>query len=267
VRDEPPPPPGLVDQNVVDVADVLTTQRPHHRHLRGRERPPIGMPDPQPGRPLPRGQPRVGIVVERTLQRAVEQHEPALGVTGGHPGVQAVQQCLQERLVLLCPQGGRGDLTVRLGQPFGVQLGGDLGRGDGGEFLEQQQFVELPLPWLRVAGTERSQQGPVRPRQRISGIGDQPQVRDRQTAAQQGMQPGVRHHQGRTGIQDEPAERMRQRSVTDRRPRLRQPAGTQEPLPMGFEYGGQRDRHVQQACRHGGQPVQARRPAAGGRTA
>jgi hypothetical protein len=94
--------------------------------------------------------------------------------------------------------------------------------------------------------------------QREAGVRDDAQVVNGQVVAQPLVGAGIRHHQRRIAGHDVLAERVRQRGLPARGPRLGQPDLAGEHLPVRVDQRHQRDRGVGQLGRGPGQAVQGR---------
>jgi hypothetical protein len=148
----------------------------------------------------------------------------------------------------------RAKQPVRPLQPDRVDLDRDLGLHGSGQIAEQVDLGFRPCTRLPVDHREGAQNMAPARDQRDPRVRDHADLRDRQVVAHQRVLPRVLDDQPLARLDDVPAEGVRQRRLPPRRPRLRQPAGGREDLPLRLDQRHERDRRVEHPRGDPGQP-------------
>ena len=162
---------------------------------------------------------------------------------------------IQQGDAFLLPPLGGGRASLGLLKRL-LQL--DLGHHRGGQFANDGQFVGGPLVRLGVDGAERADGVAVGGGERHAGVGHDAEVGDGRVAGKRGVRAGIANDKGRGRGDDVAAERVGQRRLACRRPRLRQPDVTLEELARAVHQRHERYRHAQDAACQPGQAVEGR---------
>ena len=147
-------------------------------------------------------------------------------------------------------------LRDRLARSCQVFTEPDLRHDEGREIGEQQAIVRGPLAWFRVDGANRTQHVSVVAREGVAGVGRHAQFLHGGVFGEQRMPPGVFDEKRLAGSHDVLADRMRERDLAAREPRLREAEAALQELATFVDDRDERGWDAKHSQREARDPVE-----------
>jgi hypothetical protein len=182
------------------------------------------------------------------LRAHIEDRIRCLRAERIHHTGEAFQQRLQARLNI-----DQAPLQLAAGRHLGPQL--DLGHDQPSQVGEESHLIRGPVPRAVIGHAHRAQDIPRGVDQWDAEIGRQAKLPDQRVVPGQGITTSIADRQRLAGHHHMLTQRMRQRRLPGRCPRLGQPHACLDELAVVLDQRHQGDGDLQQAGGHPGHPI------------